>query len=411
MKRKLMFPLVLVLVLLMAAPASAAQLNVNGKNYAASSLNLQDEVSSVPVTVLSHILGCTVTVDGTNITIQENQDCLKMIINSKTAWFNDKEVESPWAPQYINSQVYVPLAFVCRSFGAEVAWDDAQQLLTVTYNETRGDMTAMDLLAKSQQKLMDANRYKMTTDMDMDMNMTAQSTGQSPQAFNIKAKNTGDCWVQTNPMVFYIKQNTNVSMPELASGTPQTIQMEMLLNQNGMYMTMPSTGWVKMNLPGVNMQDLIQKSGTQTPDAIIKQIEDMGMTVSLANDQEKNGQKYWVIDVSAGNNILQSDYFKQLYSSMGITQSTEMQKLFDGMSFDFSYAMWINQNTYYTDYMDLDGTMKMNMDVPDASNPGHVDMDMAIKCFYTMSDFGVPFTVPDVSKAVDYPAAGGSGGM
>ncbi len=402
MKKKLIFPLVLVMVLVLAAPASAAvQLDVNGKNYTAASLDIQAGVTSVPLTVLSHILGCTVTQDGNNIIVQENQNRLQMTVDNKTAWLNEQEVQMSRAPQNINGQIYVPLAFICKSLGADVAWDDAQQLISVAYAETRDGLAAADLLAKSSQQMVEANRYKMAMDMDMNINATVQAEGQS-ESFNVQGKNASDCWVQLDPVIMYMKQDTTINMPQPTDPGTQNIQIEMLMNAEGMYMNIPPNGWVKMDLPGVNLQDLMNQTQAQNVDAMLQQMKDLGMSVSLANDQEKNGQKYWVIDVVAGNDVFKSDYFKQVLGSIPTAQSADIEKLFDNMDLDLTYSTYVNQETYYTDFMDLQGKIKMNMDVPDETNPGQVAIDMAIKCFYTMSDFGVPFAVPDVSKAVDY---------
>lgn len=401
MNRKHILPLILLFILVMAAPASAAvQLNVNGRNYnAANNVNIQQGIASAPLVVLSQILGCTAIVEGSNITIQENQDCLKMTLGSTAALFNGQEKQMPLAPQFIDGQVYVPLGFVCSSFGASVAWNEALQTISISYTETREGMTAQDILAKASQKMTDANRYKMSMDMDMIMDMTIQETGKDPVKIKMQMDSKTDCWVQANPILMYVKQNATVTAPELTMGS-QNVQMEMVLNDSGMYMTMPQFGWVKMNLPGVNMQELMKQSGTQDAAAVLQQMKDLGMSVSLANDQERNGQKYWVINVAMGD-FFKSDYFKQISKTLPTPQAGDMQKILDGMDMDLGYSVLINKQTFCTDFMDLQGKIKMDMG-PDTTIPAHIAMDIDLKCSYTMSDFGVPFQVPDVSKAVDF---------
>jgi len=404
MNRKLTLPLVLLLILVWVAPAGAAvQLNANGRTYdVASNLNIQEGITSAPLNVLSHILGCTVTLDGNNITMQENQNCLKMTVGSTAAVLNDQEKKMPQAPQFIGGQVYVPIRFVCDSFGASVAWNEAEQSVSISYTETRDGMTAEDFMAKASQQLVDANRYKMTLDMDMIMDMTVQETGKNPEVMKMQMDSKSDCWVQTNPMLMYMKQNSTVNLPEINVGGIQNVQTEMVFNDSGMYMTMPQFGWVKMNLPGVNLQELMKQSNTQDPTAALQQMKDLGMSISLANDQERNGQKYWVVDVAMGSDIYKSDYFKQIYKTLSIPETGDLQKIIDGMDLDLSYSIFINQKTFYTDFMDLQGKIKMGMDSPDITKPAHIAMNMDIKCSYTMSDFGVVFPVPDVSKAVDF---------
>jgi hypothetical protein len=314
MNRKLIFPLVLMLVLVMAAPAGAAQLGANGNNFAAS--------------------------------------------------FNTQDGLLPASSAYV-----------------------------------RGDLTAFEILAKSSQKMMEANSYKTSSRIDMTLDMTAQAAGQIPQAMSMQASSTGDCWTQINPMLLYMKQNTTVNIPNM--GNVPSTQMEMLMNESGVYTYIPETGWTKMSLQGLNMQELMKQSSMQNPEAIMQQIKALGMSVNLADDQEKNGQKYWVINVATGSTTAKSDFLKQFCDSLEIPASPDMDKIMAGISLDLSYQMWINQNTYYTDYMDLQGKLGLNMDIPDASAPGHLNMTMTIKGNCTMSGYGQTFTVPDVSKAVD----------
>lgn len=404
MMRKLTPPLVILFILLMAAPATAAvQLDVNGRTYSNSNLDIQEGVSIVPLTVISHILGCTITQEGNDIIIQENQNCLKMTMDSTTACFNDEEKQMPIAPKYIEGKVYVPFNFVCSCFGASVAWNSAQQTILVSYTETRDGMTAEELLTQASQKMMEANRYKMTLDMDIIMDIAAAQSGQDPVNISMQMNNISNCWVQTNPMLIYMQQDSNIISPGIDSQDLQNIQTEIVFNENGMYTNIPTYGWVKMDLPGINIEELMKMSYTQDAAASLQQMKDLGMSLSLANDQERNGQKYWVIDVAMGSDIFKSDYFKQ-FSSVFSTPDTSdmMQEVFDNMVFDFSYSLLINQNTCYTDFMDLQGTAKINMDIPDTETPASMAMDMDLKGNYTLSDFGVVFQVPDVSQAVDY---------
>lgn len=404
MNRKITLPLVILFILLMAAPASAAvQMDVNGRTYTDSNLTVQDGVTYVPLAVVSHILGCTVSQEGNNLTVQENQDCLTMTIGSTAARLNDEEKLMPQAPQYIDGQVYVPVNFVCSCFGASVTWNDGQEIISISYTETQDGMTAEDLLAKASQKMMEANRYKMNLNMDMTMDMTTQQSGQDPEKMNLIVNNISDCWMQTDPILLYMKQNSNISAPGTDLQGVQNFQTEILLNEDAMYMTMPQYGWVKMDMQGVNMQELMKLSYTQDAAASLQQMQDMGMSISLGNEQERNGIKYWVVDVAMGSDVFKSSYFKQISGALAASQPSDiMQRLFDGMDFDFAYSVLINQNTFYTDYMDLQGKATVKIDVPDAAAPSYFTMDMDLKGNYTLSDYGVVFQVPDVSQAIDY---------
>lgn len=407
MKKSILWSLALLMMMLvMASPdAAAVQLDVNGRNYDTSGqANIQDSITMAPLDVLADTLGCTITQEGTKITLQENQDVLQMTIGSLAATLNGQEKAMPAAPLLKDGKAYVPIRFVYESFGASVDWQDAKQCISVSYAETRNGMTADELITKSSQKMNEANRYKMTADAEMDMAASAPGNKQTPENMKIKMDTHIEGWLQANPILMYMKQDAEVvptadSTPQQG---PQSVQTEILFNDSGMYMTIPETGWVKMNMPGLNIQELMKQSNSQDPAAAMQQMKELGMSVSFANDQERNGQKYWVINAAMGGDIFKSDYYKQMTKASGLEQIPDMQKLFDNMDADIKYSAWINQNTLYMDYMSMDSRMKIKMDIPDAENNSPVNMDMAMQADYTMSDYGLPFSVPDVSKAVDF---------
>ncbi|MEN6349368.1 MAG: copper amine oxidase N-terminal domain-containing protein [Syntrophomonas sp.] len=403
MKRSFLFSLTLMLIFVMAVPVMAApQLDVNGRSYDASGkVTIQDGTTMAATDVLAHTLGCTVDLQGDAITMQENQDILKMTVGSNLALLNDKEKQMPRSAQRINGEVYVPARFIYESFGASVNWDDSRKIVSVSYLETRDNMAPEEMLTRTSQKITEAKRYKMSVDMNNDMNMSTPENDNKPQKMNMLTHIDG--WVQSNPILMYIKQDATVKPADgAAQEEPQNIKTEMLLNDGGMYMTMPGSGWVKMNLPGLNMQELLKQSMNQDPTQVMKQMKDMGISVSFANDREKNGQKYWIIDAVMGGDVFKSDYFKQISKSAGIPETADTQNLLGKMDANISYSTWINQQTFNTDFMDLQGRILMNMDNPNKEKPGNVGIDMNMQASYTLSDFGVPFQVPDVSKAVDF---------
>jgi len=170
-------------------------------------------------------------------------------------------------------------------------------------------------------------------------------------------------------------------------------------------MNMPETGWLKMNLEGLNLEELMKQSMTQDPVAAMKQIKEMGIALTFANDQQKDGKEYWVLNGVMGGDIFKSDYFKGIMQQIpSMDQDVDMQKILEGMELDFVYSVWIDKATFYNDYMDLAGNIKFNMDIPaTAQSPAAaIDMAMAMQGTYTMSDYGLAFTVPEVKDARDY---------
>jgi hypothetical protein len=406
MKGKVTILLTLIMVLLMATPTLAANLEFNGKPYQPKQApSIESGVTRVTPDVIMNFLGCDVAVEGDSITITENDKTIQMTVGSTAAVVNGETLTMPLAPDVMEGKTYIPLRFVFEAVGASVSWDGDTSTISVAYNETRDGMTAEEVMAKSSAMITQAGRYKMTADMQIDMDMTAKATGEEDQTMKMNMDSDVEAWLQIEPMLMYMKQTSVVNAPESPAPEPQTIRMEMLFNEDGVFMNMPETGWLKMNLEGLNLEELMKQSMTQDPVAAMKQIKEMGIALTFANDQQKDGKEYWVLNGVMGGDIFKSDYFKGIMQQIpSMDQDVDMQKILEGMELDFVYSVWIDKATFYNDYMDLAGNIKFNMDIPaTAQSPAAaIDMAMAMQGTYTMSDYGLAFTVPEVKDARDY---------
>ena len=406
MKRKVTILLTLIMVLLMATPTLAANLELNGKPYQpAQAPYIESGVTTVALDVIVNFLGCDAAVEGDSITITENDNIIQMTIGSTAAVVNGENQTMPLAPGVMDGKTYIPLRFVLEAVGAAVVWDGDTRTISIAYNETRDGMTAEEVMAKSSALMTEAGRYKMIADMQIDMDMTAKAAGEEDQAMKMNMDSDVEAWLQMEPMVMYLKQTAVVNMPESPTPEPQTVKMEMLFNGDGMFMTMPETGWLKMNMEGLNLEDLMKQSMTQDLTAAMEQIKEMGMALTFANDQQRDGKDYWVLNSVMGGDLFKSDYFKSIMQQIpSMDQDVDMQKLLEGMELDFVYSVWIDKATFYNDYMDLAGNIKFNMDIPatEQTPAGTINMVMAMKGTYIMSDYGLEFTVPEVKDARDY---------
>jgi hypothetical protein len=203
-----------------------------------------------------------------------------------------------------------------------------------------------------------------------------------------------------------MKQNMAIDVPGAPVPGAQTVQTEMVMNQDGMFMTMPEIGWVKMDLEGLDMEELMKQSMTQDPATVMQMMKDMGMTISFDQDQEKNGKQYWVIKATMDGDILNSDYFKQLIQQVpGLEQDLDLEQLLKNLDLDLTYDQWIEQETFYTDYMNLSGDITFIMDLPadpTGTASGPMEMAMTLNAAYAMSDYGQEFALPDIENARDF---------
>ena len=408
MKKRISIILSLILVMALATPVFAAvSLDVNGRAYEPSSeLLLENGVTLVPLDVITDALGCEVTTEANQVTYQENGNAVQMNIDSTTAVVNGTDQIMPIAPRMTNGQVYVPLRFVLESFGAQVGWNGETNAVSVTYNDTRNDMTAAELMAKASVAMAEANQSKMLVDMQAAVEVKADVPEGESLDMNMDMNGTMEAWTQMDPMVMYMKQNMAIDVPGAPVPGAQTVQTEMVMNQDGMFMTMPEIGWVKMDLEGLDMEELMKQSMTQDPATVMQMMKDMGMTISFDQDQEKNGKQYWVIKATMDGDMLNSDYFKQLTQQIpGLGQDLDLEQLLKNLDLDLTYDQWIEQETFYTDYMNLSGDIRFVMDLPadpDGTAGGPMEMAMTINAAYAMSDYGQEFALPDIENARDF---------
>lgn len=404
--RKTSIILSLILVMILATPAFASvTLDINGRAYEPSSeIYLEDGVTLVPLDVIGDVLGCEAAV-GEDIRLKENDNTLQMAVDKTTAMVNDAAQTMPKAPRIIEGKIYVPLRFVLESSGAQVNWNGETRQVSIIYNEMRNGMTAEEIMAKSSAAMNAANQYKMLADMQSTIGVKAD--GPEAEAVNISMdmKGTVEAWMQLEPVAMYLKQNMTMDIPNAPIPGLQAVETQMVMNQDGLFTTMPDIGWVKMDLGDLNIDELMQQYMTQDPTAALQQMRDLGTIVSFGQDQEKSGKKYWVVHAVMNGNIMESDYFSKFTQQMpALMEGIDIQQLLENLDVDLVYDTWIDQETFYSDYMNMSGDMKFDMNLPATgeSPAGVMEMAMNIQASYTMSDYGKEFTVPDVTGARNF---------
>lgn len=400
------------LVFLLATPTLAAvNLNINGKSYQPTvQPQIEEGRTLVPVYLVGRILGADITTSGDNINIIKNGQTLTLTLGSATASLNGGEkVNLPLIPRRDNGEVMVPLRAVMDAFKVKVDWQGQTQTVTINYQEQRQGMNAEEMLVKAGETLAQYNTYKAKVDIKQQMEINDSQEPAKKEKMDMKMNM--DMAVQNKPVMIYGKMSTQVDLPEGAVDTGlEAMDSEMLLNEEGMYITMPGQGWVKMSIPGMDIKALMEQAGSQDPLSSLKQAKEAGVIMSFSNDQEKNSHSYWVINVTMGTDSvsrLVQDALKQV--PLPQTEDTAINQvltqMFKNMKADIMYSVWVNQDNFLTDYMQLDSDIRINMQIPPEVTQSDevVNMDMAMNqsAFYEIYDLDVPFTVPDVSDAVD----------
>lgn len=414
MRKPLIFILSILLIGLLAAPAAAVSpgfvLKLNGEYYQGA-LSVNNGSTSIPLQFIEKALPVKTAVENEKIVISMNGDTLELRLNSTEAIFNGKQQTMPVAAQMDNQEAMVPLRFVLESFGATVDWDGSKNEILVTSPILKAGLTAEQMLGKITQAMSEQGRYKMKADTKMQMEMTSDGKTE-----NMTMSGQVNGSVQEKPLLAYVATNMKV---DAISGADEAIpeealKSEMVLNDNGLFMTLPGQeGWVKMDLEGLDFGKLMEQCGSQDPVKSIMQMKEFGAVITYGDDQVKDGKNYGVIHVAMGEEAL-GQYIDSVIKQTGLlnlgneqADKTEfeatMQDIFKNMKTEMGYNMVFDYDTFLTLSMDMDMIMNMNIDIPanaETSTPA-ASMQITSKqeAVYQIYDYGVEFTVPDVSGA------------
>ncbi|MDD3853739.1 MAG: copper amine oxidase N-terminal domain-containing protein, partial [Syntrophomonadaceae bacterium] len=366
MNKKFILILTMLLVFAVALPVIAADnIMLNERSYqSAQAIVNQQGTSMISLDMFEEIIGASVAVENNTIKVNKNDRILTMTLNNQNAIFDGKTLKIPQPPMTINQQIYVPLRITLESYGAEVIWTpDAS--LAIRYLDKRGEWTAEDLMVESSRRMLEANTYRMDMNMNMNMDMLIKEDGQEV-AQKMDAKCDVVAYNSNNPMQLYIVQKIKMNLPGIDTAGIPEITTENIFNEQGMYMKLPEQDWAKIAIEGLDPKTLMQQSSVQDPVAAMKMMKDLGMTTVFANDAERDGKKYYVIRSSAGNNIFQSEAVQEMFNMPGMDQIPQLKEILNNIDLAMEFRTWINQDTLYSDYMDLQGTVSIDLKIPDS---------------------------------------------
>lgn len=389
--------LTLLLTMALCIPAMASDtLIVNDRSYQSPGPTYVSQCTTMmPLEAIPSILGASASVEHDFIVINKNGHILTMQLGSPTASLDGQYFSIPLAPVLQQDQVYIPLRSTLEALGAEVLWSPNAPLL-IRYEEQRAGKSADEIMTDSSLKMMEVNTYRMDGTMLMDINIGIRSDdADMVQSMHVDTDMTG--YSSTHPLQVYAIQNMRMEISDEAIPPLPAISTEYFINENGVYVKLPGQEWALIpSEEDLDMENLIKQSLIQDPLELMKQMQDMNILNVFANDQERNGQKYWVVNSSASDTMFQSETFKEMLKMPDIEEA-DLDQLFEDMQMNMTYSSWINQQTLYTDYMEMEGNFSFQMNVPEENTD--LDMDCTMKASFQMSDYGEPIPVPDVSNA------------
>ncbi|MCL6479634.1 MAG: copper amine oxidase N-terminal domain-containing protein [Peptococcaceae bacterium] len=423
-----------ILALMTALPAFAgdnAGLNVNGDPVASPGLVLENGVAFIPADTFARFAGADINrVSADTITITENKTVLSLTVGKKEALLDNKPVAMPAAPVKSGEGVLIPLRFVSNAFNFEVGWNAENRQVALSRNEIRDGMTPSDLLAKSNQAVLDINTYSMAGNMKMAMDIQADGKKMGDAPLTMDTRIEGQ--IQNSPLQAYMK----MSVAPAAKEELPAMAMETYMTEEKMYIKAPGQEWTVQDMP-FPPEFLKQQQDIQSdPLKAVAQMKEMGMLSNFGNDITVDGQEYYVVNTFIDMNKFRQGYEKmmgQMLQSMPAIPGESspeqmqklMQKLMENIAIDYYCSAYINKKTLISDIIKLD--LKMNMVVnpselaqeidtgqtveePQEKAPQEIKIHLDMQGEIKVGDLGKPFAAPDVSQAkeITVPAESGS---
>ncbi|MBO8158755.1 copper amine oxidase N-terminal domain-containing protein [Thermosyntropha sp.] len=406
MKQRVILLSVMFVLLLFTAPVLAVgggiTIEINGSVYTPEVAPvLENGITYVDLASIEKIIGADIEAKGNSLTIVKNQNVLKLQVPQNSAYLNDNEIKMPAAPFIKDGEIMVPLRFTLENLGAQIGWDQTKKTVTVAYKETRNGMSADELLVKSSEKLMQFNTYKMSGDIKTDMEMLV--TGEETASVNIGMNIKAESFYQKEPLVIYTKQKISMS----GQGIPAELQdmtAESVLKEDVYYTKLPNQGWGRMDLSEFNFKELIEQYNTQDPATMLKMMKDFGINSTFGNDITIGGKEYWVIISTLDKAKFAQEYQKMLEQLAPGMPGVDVNQLMNKTDFNiYYYKTYINKQSLLSEMIEMKTDMRLNLknSEPTDKSAENIKMNASIEYNIKMSDFDKPFTLPDLSSAID----------
>lgn len=392
------------LVLFFVSPVWAdIGLDINGKNYLpAAKPVVKDGITFIQLEELEKVLGANTSFSSSDnwATISKNGKVIKMFVGENWAYIDGEKIEMPAAVLKNDKGIMVPLRFIAENLGFSLAWDKSSRVVKINYDEKREGMSVEEVFLKASQKMNGFKKYRMVSEAEFDLKIEGLPEETNGNV-NIKAASSSESFYQKEPLAMYVKQKILMELPPEMTGDSrqESVDMESLFVGNNYYMRMGEKGWIKMDMSGLNLEQVIEKYNSSNPAVMMQIIKDWGMISVFRDDKVIDGKEYWVINTVVDKDKFMNEYEKFMGAFMQ-SMPSETKQIMKDASFDFNCISYINKETFINEMTEMDMKMKMGMEVPEAKGQKVWLYGTAHMKGY-ITDFDKDFALPDVSGALD----------
>lgn len=273
----------------------------------------------------------------------------------------------------------------CNSTAEPVSGDNAEK------KETEQEVSELTLEEVYENAIERQNELtSVSADMKLDQTMTL---GSGEESLEMATKSDMVLDMVIDPLAMYMDGTMLMTDPE--SGEDVTIDMEMYMNQQGMFtFDSESEKWLK--LPVTDFEAMMGQTANQVNAA--EQLAGMKSFINEFKFEQTNDA--YVLTLNAAGDKFSEYIFEQMQINQ-MLGTTEEQQLFESMKFDkVNYVITINKETFDITAMDmvLDFTIDMEGESMSISN----DTKVAFNNFDGVDAISVPQEVIDQAVEVEY---------
>lgn len=162
-------------------------LKINGNEVKVVKPYVVNGNTLVPLRVITEAFGAEVVWEASDrsITIIYEDTTILLKLDNNEAVINDQKVTMAVTPVSVNGTTMVPLRFITENFGAEVTYDNATKLITVTKEISNGGITDFsDLLKRSNKERVGDSYYKWSIELPEEFEFSTRSFNGSTSMFS-----------------------------------------------------------------------------------------------------------------------------------------------------------------------------------------------------------------------------------
>lgn len=378
-----------------AAGGGGAAVSVNGYDLPTDVAPvLRRGRTLVPVRAVAEALGAEVAwnAETRTVTLSRNGRSVSLTIDEPIARIDGAEVELDVPGTLIQGRTMVPLRFVGRALGAEVAWDAGTRTARVTLVEKRDGLTPEEVLLRNAEasRAVNSYRYEGIQRTETLLALRGTATAAAPERAATTVRVTGAVRI---PELY--------QRLEIDSGTPLTRPpaLEVYADPSSVWMRTGDGPWELQAKDAMTEMAFLQRMRALDASAGLDQMRQMGIVPLFEADQVMEGRRVYVIRFLVDRRKFLAGYGGLLDAAAGGVAGGEvpaaLQRMLDDLVAGMRMRAYIDAETF------LARRVEMGTAAVAATEAGRIEFRMDYAFDYT--GYGEPVEMPRMPEATPEP--------